>query len=73
MLIYCYSSFHSGEGRSLSLGDWQQMRADVADLHNQLDQLDFAWTDDDQKDNNETTTIINSDSGNKSAAGETAV
>ena len=49
------------------------MRTDVANLHNQLDQLDFAWTEDDQKDNNATTTIISGDTGDKSAAGETAV
>lgn len=58
-----YSSFHSGEGRSPSLEDWQRMRTDVANLHNQLDQLDFAWTEDDQKESNATTTIINGDAG----------
>jgi hypothetical protein len=68
-----YSSFHSGEGRSLCLEDWQQMRTGVANLHNQLDQLDFAWTEDDQKDNDATPTIRNGDAGDKSAAGETAV
>jgi hypothetical protein len=73
MLIHCYSSFHSSEGRAISLEAWQQMRTDVANLHNQLDQLDFAWTEDDQKDSNATTTIINGDAGDKSAVGETAV
>jgi hypothetical protein len=49
------------------------MRTDVASLHNQLDQLDFAWTDDDQKDNNVAATVIDGDSGIKSAAGENAI
>ncbi len=71
--VYSDSSFHSSEGRSLSLEDWQQMRTDVANLHNQLDRLDFSWTDHDQKDNNAMTSVIDGDSGNQSAAGETAV
>jgi hypothetical protein len=69
LLICFYSSLHSGEGRSLSLEDWQQMRTDVAKLHKQLDRIDFAWIEDDQKDSNATTTILNSDAGNKTAAG----
>jgi hypothetical protein len=73
LLIYFGSSFHSGEGRPLSPEDWQQMRTDVAKLHNQLDQIDFAWTEDDQQDSNATATIMNSDAGNKTAAGESAV
>jgi hypothetical protein len=48
------------------------MRTDVAKLHNQLDQIDFAWIEDDQQDSNATTTIMNSDAGSKTAAGESA-
>jgi hypothetical protein len=66
------SSFHSGEGRPLSLEDWQQMRTDVTKLHNQLDRIDFAWTEDDQQDSNATTTIMNNDAGTKTATGESA-
>jgi hypothetical protein len=72
LLIYFDSSFHSGEGRPLSSEDWQQMRTDVAKLHNQLDEIDFAWTEDDQMDSNATATIMSSDTGNMTAAGESA-
>jgi hypothetical protein len=73
-LTICFdSSFHSGEGRTPSLEDWQRMRTDVAKLHNQLDRIDFAWTDDDQQDNNATPTTSNGDAGNRTAAGKSTV
>jgi hypothetical protein len=48
------------------------MRTDVTKLHNQLDRIDFAWTEDDEKDSNATATILNNDVGNKTAARESA-
>jgi hypothetical protein len=68
-----YSSYRSGEGRPLSLEDWKRIRIDVAKLHNDLELIDLAWTENDQEDSiSATATIIHSVVGNKTKIAESA-